>query len=1045
VKLNNAILLLVFVPVLALAQVDTNWVARYDGPAHGGDLAQAMVVDRAGNVYVTGWSAGNGKDYATVKYGPRGELRWSARYDGPASGEDWPHSIAIDRWGNVFVTGQSAGNGTLLDYATVKYDSLGNQGWVARYDGPCDSDDVAVGVGVDTLGNVYVSGYSRGAGTKNDYATVKYDSSGHQQWVVRYDDAIHSSDKATAMKVDRGGNVYVTGTAVGADSLVNFTTIKYDNAGSRQWCTPYCSGGDQVFVYALALDSSGQAYATGYSDGRSVTIKYETDGNAQWEMYGQYGRSYQPNGIAVDDSGCAWITGHMMPLDRSYYDYQTVRYSEDGTEQRTMTWRGPGGWSNMPYGIAVDRHGNAYVTGIGYGPYSNPDVVTIKYDKYGNLAWLQRYDGPAQSSDEGSAVTLDQSGNVYVAGYSAGIGTGSDFVTLKYPARKPWGIYVFMCGDNDLEAAAINDVNEMERAVDPNQYSVVVQLDRIPGYDTSNGDWTNTRRFLVTPDTSSDRVIRSTLLDSMAEINMGNGSELVRFVNWAYKAYPAERSCVILWDHGSGWEFDGKPPADGVCDDMTDHDQIAVAGGRRELHRALKSIRDTAGRNTDIVAFDACLMAMAEVEYELKDVADYAVHSEETEPSAGYPYAAILGWLDGHPRATAHDLAAQIVTEYGTSYRPGGSQYGHHSVTLSAVDLGPAYDRFIRRFNGFATELVRAGGRDLPVVGSARDNCQHFACGGSHHNLNVDIKDFAAHLAADTLAPTRLRNAARSFADSLTQAVIASEYYSDPDDSCLDGATGVDACFPRTGVPYTPYDSLPLSHNCLWYEFLCGAESLPASGLLAYGNNNLGDYVCIDTLYLNVTLLNIGGRTARGITARLVLNDPFVTVLQDTSSYPDCASESTTTSRSTYVLVISDSTPIEHRIPIGLAVSCGTDGDTIFTSFCLIVDPARAACNEKSVSTIVRQLMLAPGCPNPFLGRTTISYALPRASDMSLVIYDASGRRVRTLVQGRQQPGRYQAGWDGRDERGSAVSHGVYFCALRTGTVSLQQKLVLLR
>jgi flagellar hook assembly protein FlgD len=93
----------------------------------------------------------------------------------------------------------------------------------------------------------------------------------------------------------------------------------------------------------------------------------------------------------------------------------------------------------------------------------------------------------------------------------------------------------------------------------------------------------------------------------------------------------------------------------------------------------------------------------------------------------------------------------------------------------------------------------------------------------------------------------------------------------------------------------------------------------------------------------------------------------------------------------------------------------------------------------------VRELMLAPGFPNPFRGRTVLSYALPRTSDMSLVIYDASGRRIRTLIRGRQQPGRYQASWDGRDERGGMVSRGVYFCALRTGAGRLQQKLVLLK
>ena len=119
------------------------WVARYDGPASSDDVANALAVDGSGNVYVTGWSTGSGTgyDYATVKYNAAGVQQWAARYDGPASGDDYAGALAVDGSGNVYVTGYSAGSGTGYDYATVKYNAAGVQQWAARYDGPASGDD----------------------------------------------------------------------------------------------------------------------------------------------------------------------------------------------------------------------------------------------------------------------------------------------------------------------------------------------------------------------------------------------------------------------------------------------------------------------------------------------------------------------------------------------------------------------------------------------------------------------------------------------------------------------------------------------------------------------------------------------------------------------------------------------------------------------------------------------------------------------------------------------------------------------------------------
>ncbi|MUL34975.1 hypothetical protein [Gloeocapsopsis dulcis] len=81
--------------------------------------------------------------------------------------------MALDKFGNVYVTGTSFGASTNRDYATVKYDTNGKQLWVRRYNGPVNGDDDRVNLAI-RFGNVYVTGSSVGSGTKEDYATIKY-------------------------------------------------------------------------------------------------------------------------------------------------------------------------------------------------------------------------------------------------------------------------------------------------------------------------------------------------------------------------------------------------------------------------------------------------------------------------------------------------------------------------------------------------------------------------------------------------------------------------------------------------------------------------------------------------------------------------------------------------------------------------------------------------------------------------------------------------------------------------------------------------------
>jgi len=421
--------------------VQEAWVIRYDGPQHSADSANALAIDGSGNVYVTGGSAVSGgpPDYVTIKYDPAGQQQWLADFSGGNNTANFANAIALDTSGNVYVTGIGWGYGNDSDYATVKYNSSGEQQWVARYDGPGHNLDTAMAIAVDAAGNVYVTGRSTGSGANYDYATIKYNASGQEEWVARYSGPGNDYDEARAIALDAAGNVYVTGISFGSGTDLDYATIKYNTSGTEQWVVRYNGPGNgEDLAYAIAIDGSANVYVTGWSVGSGTafdyaTIKYNSDGQQQWvaRYNGPANNAAGAYAMVLDGSGNVYVTGESVASGTNS-DYATIKYNSAGQEQWLARYNGPANDRDSATHIAVDRVGNIYVTGYSTGQGTDYDYATVKYNLSGEEQWVARYNGLGNGGDVSYGVAVDNSGNVYVTGSSDGLGTNSDYATIKY-------------------------------------------------------------------------------------------------------------------------------------------------------------------------------------------------------------------------------------------------------------------------------------------------------------------------------------------------------------------------------------------------------------------------------------------------------------------------------------------------------------------------------------------------------------------------------------------------------------------------------------
>ncbi|MCX6257372.1 MAG: T9SS type A sorting domain-containing protein [Bacteroidia bacterium] len=214
------------------------WERVYKGNYNPGYAAPVdLQYDHNGFIYMlaatTNDNNGQG-DYSVVKYDTAGNYKWQAIYSATEY-YDVPMAMALDNKGNVYATGNIHPGNCINDaFATVKFDSSGIFQWAGEYTlGYCNWD-IPYSITVDSVGYIYVSGVSADSSGHENFATIKYNSSGNIIRILRFHNTSFSDDEAHSIIVCHDGNICVSGTSSELNST-GILTIKYaNNDGIRE-------------------------------------------------------------------------------------------------------------------------------------------------------------------------------------------------------------------------------------------------------------------------------------------------------------------------------------------------------------------------------------------------------------------------------------------------------------------------------------------------------------------------------------------------------------------------------------------------------------------------------------------------------------------------------------------------------------------------------------------------------------------------------------------------------------------------------------------
>lgn len=292
--------------------------------SHLEDKGLKIKIDASANIFITGYTTGYDgyTDIVTRKYDTDGNVLWTVLEDGNDDLDARGSGIEIDSYGNACVTGYVTSVLGMADIAVLKYDRSGNLMWSQFYNGSGNSADKAFGIAVDDEDNIIIGGYI--TNDNEDCGIIKYNANGHLLWAASYNGSGNSADKAFGIAVDdEDRSIYITGYETDTYNSTNYITLKYNSSGNNEWAASYNglgNGNDKANSIGIYTSQDNRKYVfiTGESIGYEsnmdyVTIQYDASNGSELRTT-RYSMSPvsqdAAQDLAISQDGFVFITGY---------------------------------------------------------------------------------------------------------------------------------------------------------------------------------------------------------------------------------------------------------------------------------------------------------------------------------------------------------------------------------------------------------------------------------------------------------------------------------------------------------------------------------------------------------------------------------------------------------------------------------------------------------------------------------------------------------------------------------------------------------------
>jgi len=336
---------------------------------------------------------------------------WTKTYD---SSEDFWTGTAVDPSGNVVVVGASTNLFGDFDIVVRKYNSGGAILWTRTYDG--GSNDVANGVAIDALGNVFVVGSEEDLLGLTSIWLRKYDPNGNVLFTQNYLVGMDGNDVGFGVATDAVGNAYFAAEVradFGLDADSGIAKIDGSN-GMVLW--------DDVVSGAFGGDDSGNAVSVDAAGNLLAVSAIAVSAGVSDAV---------PLAVDTDSKGAVLVAGGDR-AGAADYDVWVQKYDAHGNLLWTKNYGNAANLTDAAFSVAVDSKDSVVVAGYETKTAGNTDIWVRKYAATGEITWTQTHGGAANDRDEAYGVTIDGTGHVYVAGVQTSTLFGADGWLRKY-------------------------------------------------------------------------------------------------------------------------------------------------------------------------------------------------------------------------------------------------------------------------------------------------------------------------------------------------------------------------------------------------------------------------------------------------------------------------------------------------------------------------------------------------------------------------------------------------------------------------------------